>query len=378
MIGITTKGTIQTGISNNSCRNNVQTGGYSRAMRVRSVSAVLMVATGMLHAQEGRKEEPARGGPGSVDLKVLDIRPSFDGRSYEGHFCFMNHGTRSVTISGQWEPVNGKFWPANIQYQILKNGQWKSVQTTSHGLLHPREILPKTPYEFIVDLGKFDEQDTPLNCRIGVEWDRYWSPPFVLDWKSDRIAGKFRAAKEAHINMLRDALLKSGFRKEMLEGDQFPHQLVKSILDRVSANDAIGRWFGPYGSNLVVDASFLPNGNVLVTFNTLPIREGNTRYSGQIQWNPNKLSRSWFRAHRKKCISALGRDPENLNNVDGKSVLMSFDSDILDLAARTNLCDITIFHYRPANSVDPLPLTAEVMKAAERAMDAFEDWFSKS
>lgn len=344
-----------------------------------NVFAVLVLASGT-SCPLGKEPVPAS--PGHVELGVLDIRPSFDGESYEGRFRFVNHGTQPLKISGNWKPVNGKFWPTNIQYQILRNGQWEMVRTTSHGLLHPREMLPKTPYEYIVDLGAFDEQDTPLTCRIGVEWDQYWSPPFVLDWKSDRKVGKFLAAKKAHIKMLREAFLKSGFRKELLEDEQFPHHLVKSMLDRMTANGAADRWFGPYRGKLIVWTSFLPNGNVIVNFDVAADRKDHFNYSGQLQWNPNKLSRNWFQAHRRKCISASGREPGEPLEVDSHSVLMSFDSEnLVDLELRErepSTCMMDIFHRKSINSLDPLPRKTEVMEAWERAVDAFEEWFAES
>jgi hypothetical protein len=229
---------------------------------------------------------------GSYVFKPIEIKPSpFE--QYEGRFLFINKESSSVRISGFDEPIGRKFKPRFTQFQTLKDGMWKEIQVFYCGTgAQDFAMKPEMEYEFVMYLDSFKEQDAPLTGKVGV--DGYWSEPFVLDWKSDRSAGKFELAKKERLEKVRTHFAKAGFKKELLEKEDFCSRLLQSMMKETTAK-GIADSFHPFEGKLNVVPAIQLNGSIRIDFGSDIVLDHETEYTGWFVLDPNRFSPAWFR-----------------------------------------------------------------------------------
>ncbi|MBK1883184.1 hypothetical protein JIN85_12215 [Luteolibacter pohnpeiensis] len=253
-----------------------------------------VVAVIQLHAAETGSE---------VVFKPKEITPSPLGDFYVGWFHFENHSEKPITFTGFGEPKDGQFEPRFVRFEKQVGGKWVDLHIGYDGagpVEHSFE--PGANGDFWISLDDFAEQDAPLTVRVGLDDGHtssdittHWSEPFVLDWKTDRSAGKFAEARAAHIAKLRQAYLEAGFKKELLDGDDFPGRLVQAIINAASTEN------GPSLKPLKEDlANLTPNleldgyVDIRLGFNGA---DGDSQYMGWLSFNPKyKLRKCLDRA----------------------------------------------------------------------------------
>lgn len=323
--------------------------------------------------QQGKHIVPAK-----VEVRAKEILPSHDGEGYEGRFLFIHHGMEPLRIDCEEKPVGRRFLPNNVQFQVLKSGVWTQVETTGHGWCSEFDIPSGVPCELDVDLSPFKEEDKPLTGRVIFNWDKYPSEPFVLDWKSDREAGKFLAAKKAHAERLRAAFLKSGFRPELLNGDEFPLRIVKEMIASVTKSGDVGAWFGLIEGDIEISARIVFKGDVFIRFDSHHHGPGGY-YWGFLRWHPDKLSRALIQKLRKADALASVMVDEKYGRPDGFAIWIDpddpFDPETLEYIVRPFAMDL---HLSLADDAAlPMPTKEESTKAFDSAMDFLEGCLTK-
>jgi hypothetical protein len=259
---------------------------------VAQMIASLMVA-GVLPVM-AQQQPPAPPKATDYVFKAIEIKPAPGGENYQGRFLFINKSAEPVTISGEDEPIDGKFQPMYESYQILKDGKWTELGvgycTTG------QEDFPMKPgkeYQFLPSLSRFEEQDTPLTCKVGV--GDFWSEPFVLDWKKDRSEGKFAKATAENFAKARTQFAKAGFKKELLVGDDFCDRLFAAMLKETAAKDMAAS-FRPFDGDLDTTPGINLDGTIRIDF-------WNDEYTGWFSMDPRKLTPEWFRKAVKKHVT---------------------------------------------------------------------------
>ena len=272
---------------------------------MRDLGIIALISFGLCSVapvQADEKPAPSRRAKlPAYTLKPALIVPSPDGYGYIGHFSFIHQGTEPVYVSGFDEPLDGKFIPRFIGYEKLAKDKWIDVPVGYCGTgAMSYEMKPKVPYEFIVRLYSFEEQEAPLTGRI--ELDGFRSEPFVLDWKKDRASGAFAAARKAHFEKLRAAFTKAGFDPKMIEGDDFVKRLIGSMLNAMVADKENG--FVKFEGDLDFVPEIQLNGGIRIDLYS--DNEGVTPsvYHGWLVLNPKKFTRAWLKNEAPKHIKA--------------------------------------------------------------------------
>lgn len=356
--------------------SDIMTTTISRLSILRYLPAMFLmmsITINTAHCEEPPKDKQAVSP--EVEVSTLKIQPSYDGVGYEGIFGFMHHGREPLKMGCSQGRLNTSFLPNNVQFQVLRNGAWTKVDTFSEGYSMSCDIPPGIPCELHVNLSPFKEQDEPLTGRVVFNWDKYFSEPFTLNWKADRKAGKFLASKKAHAERLRSAFLKSGFRPELLKGDDFPLRFVNGMITSLAKSGEIGKWFGINKGDLNFDAKMMWKGDVSIIFSSVTVPG---RYSGVLRWNPERLSRALIRKLRRTdCIADVTLDTES-GKPDGFRIIIDPDDPVdpasseLDFAVRPFA--MRLFVSLPENDAEslPMPKKGESEKALDSAMDYLE------
>jgi hypothetical protein len=205
------------------------------------------------------KAEGARNS-GRVIFKPLEIKPSPNGRDYEGRFILKNTSKKSIKIAVGDGPVEGRVNPYYYIFQVLRGGEWVNVDTTYCMLPLYHTIKPNEKCEIIVDIS-LAELPEPTTVRLGFVDQNLWSDPFVLNWKNDREEGRFMGARKNHFEKLRNAFAKAGFKSELLDKDDFCERFFQDIL-REFALRGNAKIFKPYFGEIEVLPRFSLNGDI--------------------------------------------------------------------------------------------------------------------
>ncbi len=250
-------------------------------------------------------EEPERqvASSSNYEFSPIAVTPSPYGEYYHGRFLFINKTPSPVMVSGFDKPVDGKFAPRFVRYQILEDGKWKEIQLGYCGTgAQSFAMKPGNSYEFHDTLSYYPEQDTPLTGRIGFTapagdddgWIEYWSQPFVLDWKKDRESGEFATARKEYYKKLRAVFSKAGFKEELLVGDDFCSRLVLSMMKPASVSEK-STGFRPFSGKLEGTPVLELDGKIRMDFSGEEKRDYTSVYSGTFILDPRKFSPRWFR-----------------------------------------------------------------------------------
>lgn len=310
-----------------------------------------------------------------VEVRSVGIRPSHKDQSYTGVFSFIHQGELPLKIDCAERPMGRRFLPNNVQYQVLRNGIWTKVESHGEGWCFDFDIPAGVRCELDVDLSPFKEQDTPLTCRVIFNWDQYPSESFVLDWKSDKMAGKFEAAKKAHADKLRAAFLKSGFRPELLREDEFPLDILKKMIVDFKKSSKIGAWFEFPDGVLEIEPEILWKGDVYIKFDTSSVRSEGAAVAkcwGYIRWNPDKLNRALIQKLRKSANFAGVTVDEEERRPDGFSIKIEPDDDPLDPDTNEYMSRPFAMYLRfslPKDAVFTMPKKEDTEKAIDSVMD---------
>jgi hypothetical protein len=239
---------------------------------------------------------------GNYVFKPIEIKPSPHDSYYEGRFLFINKESSRVMIFGCDDPLDGKFEPRFLEFQILKNGKWEELPAGYCGTgAQDFAMHPGKEYEFVTMLDYFEEQDAPLTGKIGV--NGYWSEPFVLDWKKDRRAGKFEQARKENFEKTRGLFAQAGFKKELLAGDGYCSRLLQAMMKETSAKDVAGS-FHPFAGKLEVVPSIQLNGSIRIDFTSDEVRDFDNEYRGWFVLDSNRFNPAWYREAVKRHVSA--------------------------------------------------------------------------
>ena len=329
---------------------------------------VILLGSGICRADEQQQGKYIV--PPKVEVRAMEIRPSHDGENYGGRFLFIHHGKEPLKIDCDERPVDRRFLPNNVQFQVLKSGVWTKVETNGHGWCYDFDIPSGVPCELDVDLSPFEEQDKPLTGRVIFNWDKYPSEPFVLDWKSDREAGKFLAAKNAHAERLRAAFLKSGFRPELLKGDDFLLRIVKDMIDSVTKSGEVGAWFGLVEGDIEISAKILFKGDVFIRFENHHQDPG-AHFWGFFRWHPDKLSRALIQRLKKTDARASVTGDKENRRPDGFFITIDpdapIDPDTLEYIGKP--FEMLLYLSLAKDAALPMPTKGESTKAFDSAMD---------
>lgn len=318
------------------------------------------------------KTPPEGGSPASSEVVIhtLEIKPSHDGVSYDGKFSLLNQGESPLKLHCANGPINQRFLPNNIMFQVLENGVWKKVPSTGLGDIRLCDIPPGIPVELYVNLRPFEEQDEPFKARVIFNWDQFPSDPFTLDWKSDRKAGKFLAAKKAHAERLRSAFIRSGFRPELLNGDDFPTRLINGMIASLAKSGEAGKWFGIYDRKGVeIDATMTWKGDVSIIFSS----KGGGGTVGILQWNPENLNRALIENLRKTDGFAEVTVDEKSGKHSGLVIVINPDDpmepDALEYVVRPFEMRLSVSLAESEAESLPMPKKGEPEKALDSVMD---------
>lgn len=250
---------------------------------------------------QDQPEEPAAAVKkvGNYVFKPIEIKPSPHG-GYKGRFLFINKESSAVKIHGFDEPLDGKFVPRFLQFQVLKEGKWEEIQVGYCGTgAQDFAMQPGKEYEFIAGLDSFDEQDAPLTGKIGA--GDYWSEPFVLDWKKDRSSGKFDLARKENFEKVRAGFAKAGFKQELLAGDDFCTRLLQAMMKETSAK-GMADSFHPFAGKLDEVPWVQLNGSIRIDFESGDSRASKTEFRGYFVLDPRRFSPEWFRKAVKQHV----------------------------------------------------------------------------
>jgi|GEM_PF-1808131 len=287
-----------------------------------SIQKVWMYAVAFLALQviAPAEEQPPQAEPivrenSAYVFKPIAITPSPSGDGYNGRFLFVNQGPSAVMVSGFDKPRGGKFELRFVRYQRLENGVWKDVEVGYCGTgAEDFAMKPGKPYEFHAYLDTFPEQDAPLTARIGFDvsagdeggWIEYWSYPFVLDWKKDRESGEFAKAKKEHYEKLRAAFSKSGFKEELLVGDDFCSRILLSMMNEPGVQEPATS-FKPFLGKLEVFPDLQLDGSVRIDFESEKDPNIGSRYKGWFRLDPRKFNPQWLSEAVEKHIEVVER-----------------------------------------------------------------------
>jgi hypothetical protein len=248
----------------------------------------------------------------SYVFKPVAVSPSPYGEFYHGRFLFINKGKLPVRVSGFDEPVEGKFEPRFLRYQILKEGVWEALPIgyCATGAMD-FAIKPGQEYEFHDLLTSFPEQDTPLTGRIGFDvptkvvgrWEQYWSQSFVLDWTKDRKSGAFASAKKEHDKKLRTMFSGVGFKEEVVAGEDFCLGIIDTML-RQTPTKASGDAFKPFSGKLEGTPVLELDGKIRIDFSGVERKGSESLYRGTFLLDPRKFNTKWFREAAKRHVTA--------------------------------------------------------------------------
>ena len=234
------------------------------------------------------------------EFRPIEIKPSPDGKNYEGRFLFINKDSSPVTYHGYHEPVDGKFESNFVRFQIFKDKKWEEIHRFLCGTgARDFEITPDKEYQLFVSLDQFKEQGAPLTGRIG--FGEFWSEPFVLDWKNDRSTGKFAQAATENFAKVRTQFAKAGFKKELLTGDDFCHRLLESMMKQTSTK-GMAASFHPFVGKLDVTPTIGRNGAIQIASQSDEIRKDRTEYTVWFSLDPRNFSPAWFRNAKKRNV----------------------------------------------------------------------------
>lgn len=259
-----------------------------------------------------------------VEFTPVSVRPAADGESYMGTFRFINHGKKPLKIQTNELPVQNKITPAYPAFEISRNDRWLDLKVGYSGLsLEEVPLNPEIPYEFEVFLDRFREQATPLTGRVSLhlldasgESLNVRSAPFVLDWTTDRAAGKFTEARKANFAKARRAFARSGFREDKIAGDDFCQRLLREMMDEAASPEHPEMI--PFEGDLDVTPAIEDRGRLRIDFASKPSAQFHESYRGWFYLNPEKCSPRWLRQARENLVTARGW---------GKGFQMTLDRD---------------------------------------------------
>ena len=234
---------------------------------------------------------------GSYRLIVMDVAPSHDGKSYQARLKLTNRGTEVLRPFGSQIDKNETATAHYLGGDILDHGNWKKIRTGNECIPMAVEVAPGKTRKFLATCLPFrEEMGSPLTVRI--RWSGLVSEPFTLDWKADRKAGKFVAARKQYIDRLRKLLLKAGFRKNCLQPDDFWEKLIDDLRKTIGSVDG----FRPFHADIQLP-EIDPVGRIRYFVVSDEISDGKYYYqlTGKyyyqltINLNPSDLGEGWIR-----------------------------------------------------------------------------------
>ena len=163
---------------------------------------------------------------GGFIFKPIEIKPSPNGKDYEGVFVFVNNTNKIIEIPLLEMPVGKKIRPANTVFQTFTNGKWTQEKFFGGILAQSHSIEPGTKYELFVDI-MLEELPNPVTARLGFTGQNLWSETFILNWKKDRDEGNFLHSKKLHFQKVKEAFEKTGFKNELSAMDSVIYFLRK-------------------------------------------------------------------------------------------------------------------------------------------------------
>lgn len=293
-------------------------------------------------------------------FEEIEIQPSPNQDSYVGRFIFINRSDDAIKFFGDDPPNNNKFEPQFADFQIRDEGVWRDLEVGHSEIgVEKFSLVPKQAYEFKIDLSGFKEQKEPLVGRVGFEG--VWSSPFILDWVGDRESGDFEKARTRNINDLRNLLLKSGIRKNLVLKNNFIDVLVSSLLRQASNGD--GFKLEEQKKPLDVAFEITSDGLIRIDFATGNIRDQSVQYRGWIVLNPSRFSLLWLNNAKQKLISVVKR---------GNGLRLQFGGSGWDNETVLYICidyESSIPGYKPS-----LEESKDVM---EKMLSEFSSWFKE-
>jgi hypothetical protein len=194
------------------------------------------------------------GFPPIADLSVAEIVPKHDGISYCGRFNMKNRGKGAIDVYGWRLRPGGPIYAAYVDGEVFEEGNWKSQRYWSDMIPLTARVAPGETVEVLTEL-PFHEGKGKLKARI--RWGKLVSDGFVIDWESDRKAGKFDLAKAKHMQRLRALLKESGFSHDALRKDDFWQAFVTRVCKRVGTT----KGFPPFHAKSIPLPEINPEGN---------------------------------------------------------------------------------------------------------------------
>jgi len=231
-------------------------------MKLVNVFSILMIPLSLIGCDG--KDNANSSSKSEMVFKLIKIVPTYQ-ENYLGHFLFINRTDENIKFYGWEPPKNGTFTPipATLHYEVEIDGEWNELDKGLYsGLPEIFTLKPKKRVELIVELGVFDQfenKEEPLKARI--KYYGFTSESFVLDWEKDRREGIFASLRKEHVDKVRELLLQSGFKLELIQGEVFFQQFRYSL---ISIADDYG--FEPFQGDLDSLPRIDSDGNVSFSF----------------------------------------------------------------------------------------------------------------
>jgi hypothetical protein len=124
-------------------------------------------------------------------FSLQSIAPSEDNISLDGTFLFENKSDSPIAVPGLFglSPVNRVFRPHYVEFEVFRGGKWTRLDVSYDGITEYYAIEPAVQYQFVITLGPYYREQTPIQCRIllthydpnGKAVATYTSDPFTMD-----------------------------------------------------------------------------------------------------------------------------------------------------------------------------------------------------
>jgi hypothetical protein len=297
----------------------------------------------------------------AATFKAITIKPSPFGQWYIGYFLFINETGHTIRLPGYEKPMNGKFTPPFVDFEIQHDDKWETLGLRYCGTGSTYfDILSNNEYEFMIDMQPLKNTDTPLTARVKLE--NFRSESFTLDWEKDRREGNFRLAREAHINKVRTAFEKSGFLSERIGWDDFCRRFLQSLLMPLKSNIS---GFDAFEGSLDVLPRIDKNGSIVFSFHSDKRIGLEYQYDCIILLNPSTFSPKWFRQSYSDYIKI---------GTWGNARLMELKED-MDVPYTQRKLYIEI-KYRTSQD-DQIPGSELSREVFHKMLTEFESWLCK-
>ena len=242
---------------------------------------------------------------GGLIFKPIEIKPSPNGKDYEGVFVLVNNTKKTIEIPLLEMPVGRKIRPANTSFQTFANGRWTQEESFDGILASRHPIKPGTEYEIFVDI-MLEELPKPVTARLGFTEQNLWSEAFILNWKKDREEGNFLRSKMLHIQKVKEAFEKGGFKNELL-GDGFCDEFFQEIIVAISSQQK-SKLFEPVAERVEVLPRLYLNGEIDASANYGKQSNQEPLYSLQYSMDPSKFNRAMFDKYRTNIeVMSVGK-----------------------------------------------------------------------